>query len=87
MHLSPPNLPNIKRRCILKEEGHKVGQVSFKFSAKWSSGFLRSERVSCAEFLTGSSLSEANGEGAALQENQGSIPLFDAVEEAGDVNC
>lgn len=63
-------------------------QVSFKFSAKWSSqGFLEPEDFPVLCSSVGALLSEASVEGAAFQEKQGSVPLFDAVEEAGDVNC
>lgn len=59
---------------------------SLQVQCRVISGFLRAGSFSCAVFLSGGSLPEANVEGAALQENQGSVPLFDAVEEAGNVN-
>lgn len=77
-----------KKKCRFGLKGYDMGQVSVKFRAKrLSQDYLDLGWFSCAGFLDGSSLSEAKVGGASLQENGGPIPLLDALEEAGDVNC
>lgn len=83
-----PHASRTKKKFRFGLKGYDMGQESFKFKAKrLSQDYLDPGWFSCAGFLDGSSLSEAKVRGASLQENGGPIPLLDALEEAGDVNC